>query len=545
MAQLNSALSKNGVVLDHSDDTIFDENELYLYGVGVPEKAYDNKKNYMFYKVTSSDIAPSCTFPFALDNQWMPTVFYDKNSKYYNAFTQEGFSSKIVEDYMMKYQEDNFMLALINSRQIILNRASLLSNIFFKRVLTEETYKSSKEALKKMLENGSIIVFLYEDNAITPYVHELPKHGGRSEVIRSWNTICTEIGIYCIRVNWKTASDHHSIELAKYATTFAVDSEVNSMIGKTFNLNPQQLIKFNETLKSIEMQVFCQTHMNGTNKSDKVDGYSRTTFYKNFIVKPSNPGELNSVLYCIFDETKPFHRELKKMVDIFYNSIFSNCFRCAALFPYDIHPNDAYLQQLYLKHGEREVSVEELEYAFSDIFESDIVLEEMKRIGKNIYLDNWKIEKVMKLRSTDKWKEYAWMLESVSKRNFIWKVDFSELEVLAKKFADCFNNDNVDILTDDELCYSFRISIGSKTMDVVKNKKLGKIKEYGGEFSTSKQNSLIIQFSFGDLSLEKNKINVFSSIVLFVGKTDDCFGADYFNSLKNFFIKQCNFFNID
>lgn len=69
------------------------------------------------------------------------------------------------------------------------------------------------------------------------------------------------------------------------------------------------------------------------------------------------------------------------MIDVYYNSIFTNFFNCAALIPSDIRPEDTFIHQLYLTHGLKEVSPDELEYAFSELFGNEAILDKIGEIG--------------------------------------------------------------------------------------------------------------------------------------------------------------------
>ena len=158
--------------------------------------------------------------------------------------------------------------------------------------------------------------------------------------VDEWNRLCTEIAMYCIRENWETPVDKHSQELVKQCTTLAFNKETNDMLAECFDFDVVQKKEFLSTLKEIEMSVFLQTHIIGTGRRSDVKGYSRSAFYRNFVVVDKSEDHLDPVLNCIFDEKKPFHRELKKMIDVYYNSIFTNFFNCAALIPSDIRPDN-------------------------------------------------------------------------------------------------------------------------------------------------------------------------------------------------------------
>ena len=54
---------------------------------------------------------------------------------------------------------------------------------------------------------------------------------------------------------------------------------------------------------------------------------------------------------------------------------------CAALIPSNIRPEDTFIHQLYLKHGIKEVSPNELEYAFSEFFKNQSIFQTIRESG--------------------------------------------------------------------------------------------------------------------------------------------------------------------
>ena len=71
----------------------------------------------------------------------------------------------------------NLYLALMHTRQIILNRASILNSKSLQKLYFAHEYKEREQtAFAQLLKNGSIIVFLYGDHELTPYVDELPEY---------------------------------------------------------------------------------------------------------------------------------------------------------------------------------------------------------------------------------------------------------------------------------------------------------------------------------------------------------------------------------
>ena len=522
----------------------------YIYEAGMPEKVYDNDAENCFYRVHASDLVPSAAFPFALDNQWLPDEVIASDSEYRGQFLKYGFESEKVQKYLESFQMKNLYLSLMHTRQIILNRASILNSRSLQGFYCSDSGYSEKEkkAFSSLLQNGSIVVFLYGDRELTPYISRLPQYSTTRNAVEEWNKLCTEIPMYCIRENWETPVDRHKQEFVKHCTTLAFNTESNDMLAECFGFDPVQKKEFFAVLKEIEMTVFLQTHISGTGHRSTVEGYSRSSFYKNFIVIGESAEHPDPVLNCIFDQNKPFHEELKKMIDVYYNSIFTNFFNCAALIPSNVRPEDTFIHQLYLKHGLKEVGPDELEYAFSEFFKNDSILKEIQKIGSDFYLDQWTMERIAAYRNSLHWREYIELMEYITNRSASWEVDFSEVEHLVVLFVKSIRTGGHDLSRTADRpaflpAYTFRLCIGSKVLDIVCSENVRKLKTYPGIFFAKNQNSMSIQFMIGDSTSQKNNISdsIFLPVKIFDGKTSYMGGNAYFEEISSFLTDQCGF----
>ena len=122
--------------------------------------------------------------------------------------------------------------------------------------------------------------------------------------------------------------------------------------------------------------------MSGTNIYSSFQGLSPSYFYKNFITREKQSEDEQPVLNCLFDRNKPFHLELKRMVDMYYNSLFTNYFHCFPLLPPDLPKNLIFLSNMYLEHSENTISVEELEYAIAEFLQFQNVLSMIKQLER-------------------------------------------------------------------------------------------------------------------------------------------------------------------
>lgn len=533
----------NGEVFISEEDYIKSGN--YIYESGMPERTYDNESGNFLYRVNTSDLSASAAFPFALDNQWVPDEVLSADSRYRSLFLNNGFSSDEVKKCIDAFQLKNLFLSLMHNRQIILNRASFLNSpCLYKYYVDDSEYlPADKEAFDSLLSNGSLIVFLYGDNEITPYVSEYPLYDINKQTVESWNRLCSRIAMYCIRENWEIPIDKHSEEFVKHCTTFAVNREENEMISECLGFNASEKEEFLTVLKEIEMTVFLKSHITGTGNRSVVKGYSRSSFYKDFVVAQKSEKGISTTLNCIFDTAKPFHEPLKKIIDIFYNSIFVRYFECNPLIP-NIKPEDTYIHQLYLPHGGKEVSPDELEYAFSDFLSNEKILDRIADIGEKFYIDSWTLSEIAEYRKSIKWLEYIELLEYVTNRINTWQVDFNEIEKLVDIFVDSIEDSEKPKEKSMYIpAYTFRLCIGSKVLDIVVTKNVRKLKEYRGVFAEKKQNPLTLQFIIGDTTLNRNNVkdSIFLPIMIFDGKTNHIGGNTYYEEIRSFLVEQCDF----
>ena len=540
MKKLLSAIRRKGIEEgDHILIKLNEENS-FINQNALPEKSFDNKGNNIYYKVFVADLAPSAVYPFALDNQWLPEIFYDKDDIYYKEFEKEGFHSLQVSEYLKLFKRRNFELSFFHNKQAIIKLNTILYDPFFQDLLRSDS--QDKKAFTSLLSNGSLVILL-NNKQMTPFIHQKVYNSALQEVFDKWNELCEETSVYCIRENWSSTADLHGRYFLRFCSNLAMDHDSNVLLAKAMRIPEENTNAFLVTLKTISMQSFCQTHMNGTKAQDTVDDYSRSAFYKNYIVKDHDESGLDPVHTCLFDPNKPFSHELKRLIDIFYNSVFSNTLQCNGLLPDDIRPDNYYLHSLYLNSGEKEVSIEELQYAFSEFFGNCEILDEIQAIGSNLYLENWDLTKLIELRQNEAWYEYVELLELINRRSSFWKVDFNEIELLLQRFLKCFETN--EKASSKDIAYSFRVLIGSRVLDIVKTEKIAKLKEYGGSFADPGAIPLKVLFCIGDLTRDDRKDLIFLPVTLFNGRIDTNDGDGFFNKLKEFILKQCDFVAID
>ena len=365
--------------------------------------------------------------------------------------------------------------------------------------------------------------------------NKLPKYDTDKEAITRWNELCTNHPVYCIRENWSNTIDQHSIDFVKFCCTIADDIDDNVVLSESFGMDIVKRLQFFSVLKDIAVQGFIRTRMSGTNVYHSMTGLSRSYFYRNFIVREESTYSQKPTLNCLFDKDKPFHIELKRMVDFFYNSLFTNYFNCWPIIPSNLPSNLTFLSQLYLKRYDNNVAVEELEYALTEFMTYQNVLNEFEKLGHEIFLNYWDIEKVESLRQSDSWLDYINSFENIVRRSHAWQIDFSELNYMMERFIHMLQPYH---LSQGEKkifdpCYSFRIMVGSSVIDMVVSKQWKKYKDVPGTYKAN-QNPVQVSFQLGDITDKNCQNTIFHPICIFRGLTIFDQGKDFHDKLAKY-----------
>lgn len=507
----------------------------YIAINGIPEQIIDSLNGQLFYKVQPYDLSISTGYPFALDNQWIPEIIY-QNEDYWLEFEKNGFSSPELVDIIKKEQEKCFIVSLIHMRQLIINKSAILNTVALRGFYM---LGKNKNSFVNLIRNGSIVVFLYGEGEMTPFVHKLPKYETEKDAVESWNSLCKDNPVYCIRENWFNTIDQHSIDFVKFCCTIADDIENNEILSESFGMDITKRLQFFSVLKDIAVQGFIRTRMSGTNTFNNLKGLSRSYFYRNFIVREESASSPKPVLNCLFDRDKPFHVELKRMVDFYYNSLFTNYFNCWPLTPVNLPSNLTFLSQLYLKHHDNDVAVEELEYALSEFLSYQNVLNLFCNLGHEIFLCNWDLEKVEQLRSKNDWMDYISSFENIVRRSHSWQIDFSELNTMVEKFIQMLRPFRLSVGDGDlpEPCYSFRILIGSSVIDMVVSNNWRKFRNVHGTYKAN-QNPIQVSFQLGDITNKEIQNTIFFPICFYRGSTIFNQGKVFLEKLEDFLIEN-------
>jgi len=326
----------------------------------------------------------------SLDNQWVPRpLLYEMLKK--------GLDLNDVKDRREKYVRAEYLRALINARQVVINRAYIYNNpVVFKDYLSSPkdfSQEQNRTAFKELLETGVIIPFLFRESS--PVDKADYKHDAQG--FPAWQEISQETRMRCLRLSWgDNNSELIREQLGRRFHSYAQNISVGDMgtylsdldlpddANKPFRSRLRKISE--ECLDAIEQQKYI----------------TREQLYSKFITVDNSDNTDGK-----YDKSKPFAAEIKQLLDLNYNINLPDVIGGYALTPSDSIPR-ASLQELTASHLQKEMTAENL----FDLFRRltfDLVQQTLcpKSIG------SLSLSQVQEIRHMDEWVEYIASLEQL------------------------------------------------------------------------------------------------------------------------------------
>lgn len=329
-----------------------------------------------FTKIVNSDLQPVAVVAQCLDNQWVPqdllTSMIDNGSSLRDPQVSGERQLAVRHEYLR---------ALLNAQQVIVNRAFFLNN----QAVYQDFREAGKprEAFRALLAESVIIPYLYqEDSLVQDHAFTVQPEGERA-----WGEVVSETSGSCLRLSWND-TENGNLTRAKLQRPFRrqllvlPDFERESL-QRDFGLDEEGAQHLKRRL--IEVSRWASER----------ERVSREDFYRHFVVVDgSDPADGR------YDRTKPFAAELKQIADLRYGVALPD-----AVSRYPLTPADS-LDRTVLQEVDRaisrggEASVDEL----VDMLRQQAFALVQRPL--DIGLTGLELEHVQRVRGTDAWVDY-------------------------------------------------------------------------------------------------------------------------------------------
>lgn len=340
--------------------------------------------NIEFFCLEPPDLSSVPVAVQALDNQWLPR----------GLLTQMKMNKQLtrsIEKQREKSVRAEYVRALVNGRQTVINRAYIYNNqAVFQDYLQ---HGPSREAFKALLNEGVIVPYLYmEKSPVEPATYENAPRG-----FETWQQLCQEVSMKCIRLSWNNTLNS-SLTRDQLALRFHNFCQLtNSGDMDTFMRDLGLDISAKSSLRKrfIEMAQLCLEYV------DQEKLMTRNALYKVFVTSGDNPQER------VYDVTRPFALEMKQLIDLAYNSYLPDALGGYLLTPVDSLPRTA-LQEWHQAVNTVDITAEELvrllQRTAFDLISQGLYLKSMELLS---------LQDVREIRNMDEWRFYIESLEDL------------------------------------------------------------------------------------------------------------------------------------
>lgn len=414
------------------------DQAIYVVSNRDPVKtAYSEGQKGYFYRLSVGDIVPTSVTPVALDEEWLPREDYERIRNH-----EVSDLSKIL-DHKNALVRRGFVQALLNSRQLIINRSSFQNDSYLIGLYSPEDSDkpyfapTEKQAFQQLLGNGSLVVALYGEDE--PTNDPRKNYEVDDRVLTSWQSFCHDHPLYALSQDWQNPDNRAYLcyqrlgeRMSRYFLTFSEQKGRMVYLKKLLGI-PAEDESFESLCRSSETSARALLDKKGT--YSKFATISRSFLYKNFVYDLTGYSELIASQRALSfreqfeNRPNPYVYEFKQLVDLVYTRNFLEAYHIVPLVSEGgINPLD--IEVVGQEDKGRELKLGELKYAIAQ-------LDGSSWHGTTFFvpLSALSLSEVLSIRQRYVFQDYLLNLEMLSRRIGHWQFDFSEISKIGEKYT--------------------------------------------------------------------------------------------------------------
>lgn len=334
----------------------------------------------------------------ALDNQWVSRSLLQK-------VMRRGELTESIERTRRKQVRAEYIRALINGQQVVLNRAYLFNS----RTVSQDYFQkgAKREAFKALLQEGVIVPYLFTENApVDP-----PSSGEGTDSsfepdprVAKWREVCQEVRMHCVRLSWNDKDNWESArqQLSERFNRFAASASMGDIKQylRDLGVDPDDPSAESSLRKRlVEMGRLCQDYR------EQGKYVTREILYQKFITAGRPSVERK------YDTASLFGGEVKQLLDLAYNSYLPDALGGYLLTPIDTLQRTALQEWQQAMNQPHEITAEELmtllrRMSFA-LVQGGLYLQSMHLLG---------LQDVREIRDMEEWIEYIESLKALLER---------------------------------------------------------------------------------------------------------------------------------
>lgn len=274
-----------------------------------------------------SELEADATTPQCLDNHYVSDKLFS-----YLIRNEADYSDPKVRAIRKSEIQTEFIRSLIYSSQVVVNRAYLVNNDYLYANYEPED-RTNFMAFCQLLLDETVVPFLYSESSLTSGMNfDLRKEGDRA--LKAVVEEVGEVNITCVRLAAEDGENDQKVRimssrfaegLYRLQSVAADELRTNAMAAELFS-DKSPLHRdgawqaFRSALRRLATYAFAKA--GELSENDKT--LTRTHVYRDHIVVPGSEAEQKLALtlgrFRKPDQNDPFVFEMKKLVDLIYNT---------------------------------------------------------------------------------------------------------------------------------------------------------------------------------------------------------------------------------
>jgi hypothetical protein len=270
-----------------------------------------------FFAAIPDDLDRVVSVPQAFDNQWVPDALLTEAMSAGRRLSDEQLEKK-----RMPHVRREYLRALVNTGQVVINRAFLYNN----PAIYSDYAKSGKDRddFKKLLNGKVVIPYLYAEPSPATQPDNFTRRDAGWD---GWRQVISESAPTCLRLSWESDAENAAQARRLLATPSAQFIETvnyleSPMLAADLGLSAQDSAALADRLR----EVAAWAHR----RSEAGERLNREDAYNAFVVADgTDPSDRR------YDPDKPFSAAIKQLIDLRYNANLADALGSYLLSPED------------------------------------------------------------------------------------------------------------------------------------------------------------------------------------------------------------------
>lgn len=360
-----------------------------------------------YFRGLPRDLKPVTIVAQALDNQWVPNSLL-------STILRKKQPLKSVVSERDRFVRREFLRSFLNAENVVANRAYLFNNDSI-----ADFYRSGgreEEAFKQLIESRVLIPFLFSERSPHQHVDMRKAFDRDPGTFEAWQEVCRAAKPSCVRLSWedflgkdKDNSEQITEELARPFHEYGLTANNGSaqLYAQHLGIPESQHRSFQDRLDQMANWFISSPRGEDGSKIFR----QRNDFYKEFVVVPDSP-----VHEGWYDPSRPFSAELKRLIDLKYNTNLADAIGRFALTPADSLPRLALQENRARRTGaDQNLDAEQLTKLLQRIL-TDLVQRQLDVP----FLDRVTLGDILVVRESTQWRGYISKFEELLKTTNSW-----------------------------------------------------------------------------------------------------------------------------